>query len=315
LIHIGIIGLGAIGQRLIKQFADHPEVKIAAVCDQLESLSKDTASSLGGVHAYTDYKLLVADEQVELIYVAVPPKYHHQIVMDVLEAKKHVLCEKPLANSLDEAKEMAEAAEKAGVVHAMNFPLNYGLAATKFGEMMSQNYIGKLRRLQLTMHFPEWPRSWQKNEWVGGREQGGFVLEVGVHFIQQTLKLFGDIKHIQTRLELPDNPEKCETGIMATAELSDGTPVLIEGLSQIAGNEYIGFTAFGTEGTLSLENWGELRGGRIGEDLKLITLEEKAAPISLINEPVKAIHGEEAELYDFGVGYRAQEVLEQLRKI
>jgi predicted dehydrogenase len=314
MIHIGIIGLGAIGQRLINQFRQHPKVEIVAVCDRLESLARETADALGGVQVYTDYSNLIADQRVDLVYVAVPPKFHHHIVMEVLKAKKHVLCEKPLANSLEEAKEMANAAKEADGIHAMNFPLNYDKASTKLAEMISQNYLGKLRRLQLTMHFPEWPRFWQKNDWVGGREQGGFVLEVGVHFIQQTLKLFGEIKNIQTRLELPNDPEKCETGIIATAELGDGTPVLIEGLSQIAGKEYIGFTAFGTEGTLSLENWSQLRGGKNSEELKVISLEE-SEPKRLIDELVKAVNGEEAELYDFEVGYRAQEVLEALRKI
>lgn len=314
MIHIGIIGLGAIGQRLIKQFTEHPEVEIVAVCDRQESLVRNTADALGGIARYTDYKQLIEHEQVDLVYVAVPPKYHHGIVMAVLEAKKHVLCEKPLANSLEEAREMAEAARKAGVVHAMNFPLNYGAAAFKFSELVRQNYAGKLRRLQLTMHFPKWPRSWQENEWVGGREQGGFVLEVGVHFIQQTLKIFGDIQNIKSRLELPENPEKCETGIIATAELEDGTPVLLEGLSEIAGNEYIGFTVYGSEGTLSLENWGQLRGGKLGEELKDISYED-IMPNRLIDQLVKAVNGHEAELYDFEVGCKAQAVLEQLRRI
>jgi predicted dehydrogenase len=314
MIHIGIIGLGAIGQRLIKQFTNHTEVKIVAVCDRLETLARETAETLGAVRVYTNYQQLIDDEQADLIYVAVPPKFHHQIVMDVLKAKKHVLCEKPLANSLEEAKEMADAAKEAGVIHAMNFPLNYDKAAAKLAELLHQNYIGKMRRLQLTMHFPEWPRFWQKNDWVGGREQGGFVLEVGVHFIQQTLKLFGNIKNIQTRLELPIDSKKCETGIIATAELEDGTPVLIEGLSQIAGKEFIGFIAYGTEGILSLENWGELRGGKNGEGLETITVQDVESK-RLIDELVKAVDGEEAELYDFEVGYRAQEVLEALRKL
>ncbi|MEW9051563.1 MAG: Gfo/Idh/MocA family oxidoreductase [Neobacillus sp.] len=314
MLHIGIIGLGAIGQRLIKQFTVHSQVKVTAVCDQLESLAKETANRIGEVQAFTDYKYLIESPQVDLVYVAVPPKYHHQIVIEVLKAKKHVLCEKPLANSLEEAKEMADAAERAGVIHAMNFPLNYGQAAAKFAELIRENYTGKLRRLQLTMQFPEWPRFWQKNEWVGGREQGGFVLEVGVHFIQQTLKLFGEIKNIQTRLELPDDPEKSEIGIIATAELADGTPILIEGLSQIAGKEYIGFTAFGAEGILSLENWGELRGGKNGEEPEEISFEE-VTPNRLIDELVKAVNGEDSELYDFEAGYQAQKVLEELRKL
>ncbi|MDN3015478.1 Gfo/Idh/MocA family oxidoreductase [Paenibacillus sp. BSR1-1] len=314
MLHIGIIGLGAIGQRLIKKFKEHPDVEITAVCDRLESLARETADALGGVPVYTDYQSLVADQRVDLIYVAVPPKFHHPIVMDVLRAKKHVLCEKPLANSLDEAKEMAQAAKEAGVIHAMNFPLNYEQGATKFAQMISENYVGKLRRLHLTMHFPEWPRFWQKNDWVGEREQGGFVLEVGVHFIQQTLKVFGDIKNIQTRLELPDDPQKCETGVIATGELEDGTPVLIEGLSQIAGKEHIAFTAYGSEGILSLENWGELRGGKNGEGLIAISFGE-TKPNRLIDELVKAANGQEAELYDFDLGYRAQEILEELRKM
>ncbi|WP_223587614.1 Gfo/Idh/MocA family protein [Neobacillus bataviensis] len=314
MLHIGIIGLGAIGQRLIKKFKEHPDVEITAVCDRLESLVRETSNALGGVHTYTDYQGLIADQRVDLIYVAVPPKFHHPIVMDVLKAKKHVLCEKPLANSLDEAKEMAQAAKEAGVIHAMNFPLNYEQGATKFAEMIGQNYVGKLRRLQLTMHFPEWPRFWQKNDWVGEREQGGFVLEVGVHFIQQTLKVFGAIKNIQTRLELPDDPQKCETGVIATGELEDGTPVLIEGLSQIAGKEHIGYTAYGSEGILSLENWGELKGGKNGEELNVISFDE-TKPNRLIDELVKAANGQKAELYDFEVGYRAQEILEELRKM
>ncbi|MEH7332626.1 Gfo/Idh/MocA family oxidoreductase [Neobacillus drentensis] len=314
MLHIGIIGLGAIGQRLIKKFKEHSDVEITAVCDRLESLVRETSNALGGVQTYTDYQGLIANQRVDLIYVAVPPKFHHPIVMDVLKAKKHVLCEKPLANSLDEAKEMAQAAKEAGVIHAMNFPLNYEQGATKFAELIGQNYVGKLRRLQLTMHFPEWPRFWQKNDWVGEREQGGFVLEVGVHFIQQTLKLFGGIKNIQTRLELPDDPQKCETGVIATGELEDGTPVLIEGLSQIAGKEHIGFTAYGSEGILSLENWGELKGGKNGEELKAISFGETKTN-HLIDELVKAANGQEAELYDFEVGYKAQEILEELRKM
>ncbi|MFC5601732.1 Gfo/Idh/MocA family protein [Sporosarcina koreensis] len=313
MIHIGIIGLGAIGQRLIRQFKEHDEVTITAVCDRNESLAKETASHLGNVQAYTDYKQLLADTQVNLVYVAVPPKFHHAIVMDAIRAKKNILCEKPLANSLDEAREMVNAAKEAGIVHAMNFPLNYGQAASKFAELIDDNYIGKLRRLQLSMHFPEWPRAWQKNDWVGGREQGGFVLEVGVHFIQQTLKLFGELHNIKTRLEYPEDSSLCERGIIATAELADGTPVLIEGISGQAGKEHIGFTAYGTEGVLTLENWGELRGGKTGADIEPISLDE-ITPLRLIDELVKAVNGAEAELYDFEVGYQAQKILEELRK-
>lgn len=314
MIHIGIIGLGAIGQRLIKQFNEHPDTNIVAVCDRMESLTKETAEQLGGIAAYTNHLDLVNDQKVDLVYVAVPPKFHHQIVIDVVNANKHLLCEKPLANSVEEAEDMYKLANEAGVIHAMNFPLNYSPGAGKFAQLINEGFIGNLRRLQLTMHFPEWPRAWQKNDWVGGREQGGFVLEVGVHFIQQIQKIFGDIKNVTTRLELPDDPEKSETGIIATAELSDGTPILVEGLSHIAGKEHIALTAFGSEGVLSLQNWAELKGAKNGEEMTTLQVDDMK-PNSLIHHIVEAVKGNEAEIFNFEAGFKAQVILEELRKL
>lgn len=310
---VGVVGLGAIGQRIISQFHEHNQVEVVAICDRVESLVNELKEKLGSVKTYTNYEDLIVDQDVDLVYVAVPPKYHYEVVMKALKNNKHVLCEKPLANSLSEAKEMMEKAINAGVVHVMNFPLNYGKAACKFEQLLKSGYIGQLRRLQLTMQFPEWPRFWQKNDWVASREQGGFVLEVGVHFIQQMLKLFGEISNVQAQLQFPGDPTKSENGIIATAELSDGTPVLIEGLSDIPGVEYIGFTAYGTEGAISLVNWGELKAAKLGEEFENISVDD-VKPNCLIDELIKAVNDEDAEIYDFQVGFKAQEILELLRK-
>jgi predicted dehydrogenase len=125
---------------------------------------------LNGIAWYTDHKELLQHTDVDLVYVAVPPKYHHAIALDVIASGMHILCEKPLANSLGEAYEMLEQAQRAGIVHASNY--------------VSSGYVGQLRRVEIITHFHKWPREWQQNEWVGGREQGGFVLEVIPHFIQ-----------------------------------------------------------------------------------------------------------------------------------
>lgn len=313
MIKVGVIGLGAIGLRLIKGFQEHPELEIAAVCDAMEVRAKETAAELGGIPAYVDHQEMLEKTELELVYVAVPPKFHHAVASDVLAKGIHILCEKPLANSIEEAESLLKLAQKAGVVHAMNFPLNYSAGSKTFEKLIKENYVGKLRRVQLKMHFPEWPRPWQQNAWVTSKEQGGYVLEVGVHFIQQIQKIFGAVEVRDVRLQFPEDPQASENAILAILELSDGTPVFIDGMSQIAGKEEIAFTAYGDEGTLSLLNWGQLEGGKLGEEI--LPMEADASLTdSLVDHLVKAVKGEEATIIDFAAGYEAQIVLENLRK-
>ncbi len=311
-VRVGVIGLGAIGERLIQGFNANKHTTVTAVVDKEKERAVEMAEKLGGINWYDNHKDMLANEELDLVYVAVPPKYHHAVTMDVIDKGVHILCEKPLANSVEEAKEMLVKAEQAGIIHAMNFPLNYSNPANSFDQLIKEGYIGKLRKLELSMNFPNWPRLWQQNDWVAGREQGGFVLEVGVHFIQLTQRIFGSITFQNSTLELPEDETKCETGIIASLELEDGTPFLINGISQIAGAERIAYTAYGTEGTLSLGDWGRLEGGKLGEEIQPIEI-ETTETATLIDNLVSAIAGKENRLFTFKDGYEAQVVLEKLR--
>jgi predicted dehydrogenase len=194
----------------------------------------------------------------------------------------------------------------------MNFPLNYKEGSNTFAHLIQTGYIGEVRRVELKMHFPEWPRPWQHNDWIASKEQGGFVLEVGVHYIQQIQKIFGPINVLNRSLQYPEDPKACEIGIIAQMEVEDGTPIVINGLSGIAGKEEIKFTAYGTEGTLSLLNWADLEGGKVGEPIQGIEADPSLSD-SIVNHLVRAIKGEDANIIDFYAGYEAQVVLEKLR--
>lgn len=312
-IRVGIVGLGAIGDRLGKGFFKHPETDIVAVCDVLEELAKQKANEFQAKYWYTDYMELIHNQNVDLVYVAVPPLYHHPIVLAAAKARKHILCEKPLANSIAEAESMLEAVTDAGVVHGMNFPLNYSDPVRKMEELILEGYLGELRRVEIQMYFPMWPRPWQQSKWVAGREQGGYIREVGPHFFQLTHRLFGRLEYVNSFVEYPENPEACETGVIAKLKLESGQTVLVNGLSQIARKENISYTAYGTEGTLSLVNWSILYGGKSGEEITQIAIrEQENSQSGLISNLVNAIRGKEAEIYDFKVGLEVQKIIEAI---
>ncbi|MGD8190768.1 Gfo/Idh/MocA family protein [Brevibacillus ginsengisoli] len=315
LIRVGIIGTGGVGEKLLRTFHRHPETEVRAICDLDQARIAQLSQEIGGVSCYTDYRELLERDDLDVIYLGVPPKLHHGIALAIIHSKRHILCEKPLANSLEEAEEMAEAAAKAGIVHAMNFPTYYRKAYREMAARIERGEIGRVRRIEVQGYFPQWPRVWQQNAWIAGREQGGFVREVMPHYIHLIQKLFGPITQVNAQLEYPNDPHECETGIIASLKLADGTHVLMNGLSQMegeVGEERISFTIYGTRGRISLVNWGQLEVGIGQESPVRVELEAHHHLAEEVDWVVQAIKGKPADIIDFAEGLRVQKVLEQL---
>ncbi|MBM7614947.1 putative dehydrogenase [Alkaliphilus hydrothermalis] len=310
-INVGIIGAGIVGERVIKALQKHERGNILGVFDVNEERSKYICGQYH-LEAVKDYKELLNNQEIDVVYLAVPPKYHHSIALEIIKANKHIICEKPLANSISEAKEMLEAAEKQGVVHAMNFPTVYTPAFKRMKALLDEGFLGTTRRIELKAYFPQWPRPWQQTDWIGSREQGGFVREVFTHFVQMIGMVLGEIVDIDTNIEYPEDSLACETGIIATAALKNGTPILFNGFSDVAIQESLALTLYGTEGTISMENWRELWTSSKGEARKRLELEETDHLLELIDEVFKAIEKKEASIITFEAGYHAQIVIEEL---
>lgn len=310
-INIGIIGVGIVAERIIKAINKIERAKILGIYDinreRLEYISNEYNLSL-----VNNYEELLNNKDIDLIYLAVPPKYHHSIAIDIIKSKKHIICEKPLANSIDEAKEMYEKAEESNIIHAMNFPLVYTPSVKKLRSLLNEGYIGDLRRIELSTYFKEWPRPWQQTNWISTREQGGFVREVFTHYIQLTQMLFGNIVDINSIIQYPEDPLICETGIIANGSLSDNTPILLNGFSNIGMEENLSFTIFGTEGVISLENWRDVYISSKEDKRQKLDIEEYDHLVELINEVFKAIDGKDLHIITFKEGYYAQIIIEKL---
>ncbi|WP_035332565.1 Gfo/Idh/MocA family protein [Cytobacillus firmus] len=310
MIKVGLIGMGAVGERILRQFRQHEEFDIAALCDRNAGRLDKFRAELPDAAMHANYLDLLQDETIKLIYLGVPPKFHHSIAMDIIKSGKHLLCEKPLANSIEEAKEMCEAAENAGMIHAMNFPMAYSPAFKMFRNKIHNGELGKIKKVELHLQFKQWPREWQQNDWISNREQGGFIREVAPHFIHMIHDTFGELDIVHSSVEYPEDERLCETSFSTLLTLPGGIPVLFSGIAGIGQQEHLSFKVFADKGTLDMQNWSILVQSTTENSGEIIKLDEPET--SLPAELLKALRGDKALLVSFKEGHQVQKVLERI---
>jgi len=179
MLRAALIGCGNIGMGgHLPAYAHIPEAELAAVCDIVEERAQE-AARLSGAVPYVDYRELLEREDIEMVDICLPTDLHAQAAIAAIEAGKHVLCEKPMAHSLEAADAMIEAAQKAGVKlmigQVRRFDHRYASikAQVDAGKVGIPVFIRRAERQFLP--FP--PDAWQWDP----RRGGGVILDIGVH--------------------------------------------------------------------------------------------------------------------------------------
>jgi len=167
----------------------------------------EAADRLGWAESSTDWREVIARDDIDLIDICTPGDTHAEIAIAALEAGKHVLCEKPLANTVAEAEAMTEAAEKArtnGVLTMVGFTYRRVPAIGLARQLVAEGRIGDIRHvraqyLQDWISDPEAPLSWRLDKEKAG---SGALGDIGAHIVDLTQFITGDrIVELTGRLE------------------------------------------------------------------------------------------------------------------
>ena len=143
-IKVGLIGCGNIGTRAHLPACVHTsEVELVAVCDIIEERVR-AAAERSGATAYTDYRKLLERQDVDVVIIALPNDLHAEVSIAAAEAGKHVLCEKPMALTLEEADAMIEAHKAAGTKLMVGQSTRYGAAFKRLLDMLHEGTFGRL---------------------------------------------------------------------------------------------------------------------------------------------------------------------------
>lgn len=182
---IGVIGCGSIAKhRHIPEYMANEHAEIVAVCDIVKDRAEEMADQIGA-KAYTDYKDLLKDESIEAVSVCTPNALHAPISVDALKAGKHVLCEKPMATSTEEAEAMIVAANEAGRKLMIGHNQRFVPSHQKAKELISKGEAGKIYSFR-TAFGHGGPEGWSvdgKDSWFFKKEEAfiGAMGDLGVH--------------------------------------------------------------------------------------------------------------------------------------
>ncbi|MFC7375751.1 Gfo/Idh/MocA family protein [Brachybacterium sp. GCM10030268] len=181
-VRIGLIGAGGIANAHIAGYATIPErVKITAIADAVpETLAKRVEET--GARAYTDFTELVKDPEVDAVDICLPHHLHKAAIVAAAEAGKHILCEKPLCLSADEAAEVRAAVEKAGVTLMCAHNQLFMPAVAKAKEVIDSGALGDVYEVRTTdsffNNFDPSTMGWRAKAATSG---GGEYIDTGYH--------------------------------------------------------------------------------------------------------------------------------------
>ena len=143
-LRIAVIGAGYWGPNLARNFRNSPDWDLVAVCDLDHDRAEKLADTVGGVRAVTSLSELLASEDVDAVAIATPARTHHGITRAALSAGKHVMVEKPLADTGARGRDMVRAAAERGLVLMTDHTYCYTPAVLKIQELIAQGALGDI---------------------------------------------------------------------------------------------------------------------------------------------------------------------------
>jgi predicted dehydrogenase len=235
-----VIGTGIVARlRHIPAFqeaARRGTAELVAICDPVPAALDEAGDQAGVADRYRDYREVLARHDIDVVAIATPNSSHEQITVEALQAGKHVLCEKPLALSLDGARRMAAVARDTGRVNSVNYRYRWVPSARYLKELIETGEVGAVR--QIFMNYfnasvvdPTTPIQWRQTR----AEGGGILADIGSHLIDLALWLLGPIRRVRCdRWTFTHDRPSGENG-MARVDVDDAATCQLEFASGAVG--------------------------------------------------------------------------------
>ena len=195
-VKLGIIGCGGIANgKHMPSLKKLPDVEMVAFCDLIEERAVAAKEKFGSkdAKAYTDYRELLKDESIDVVYVLTPNRSHADISIDALHAGKHVMCEKPMAKCAADARRMVEAAKETGRKLTIGYQHRQKAASQYVKSVVERGDLGDIYYAKAFAIRRRGTPNWGVflNEYEQG---GGPLIDIGTHSLDLTLYLMNNYR-------------------------------------------------------------------------------------------------------------------------
>jgi predicted dehydrogenase len=192
-LRVGLVGAGGIAQSYVKVFEAIEGARITAVADVRSRAADSIAEAVRGT-AYPSLRALLEEADVDAILVCTPPSTHPEIVLQSIEAGRHVLCEKPLAIDVGSARAMVAAAEQAGVVFTMAAKFRFVKDVIRAREVVGSGILGELILVEnVFASRVDMTRRWNSDPEISG---GGVLIDNGTHSVDVMRYFLGPVVEV-----------------------------------------------------------------------------------------------------------------------
>lgn len=195
-IRVGIIGCGGIANgKHMPSLSKLDNVEMVAFCDVKEEKALKAAKDYGvdGAKTYNDYRKLLEDKSIDVVHVCTPNKSHSDITVEALEAGKHVMCEKPMAKTANDAKKMLDAAKRTGKKLTIGYQNRFRPDSQYLHKLCQDGVLGEIYFAKAHAIRRRAVPTW--GVFLNEEEQGGGpLIDIGTHALDLTLWMMNNYK-------------------------------------------------------------------------------------------------------------------------
>ena len=261
---IGIVGAGAIAQRNAREAAASGAATVAGVFDLNHKVARDMAKALSAPF-FATYEDLLASRDIEAVLISTPHHLHRPQSVAAAEAGKHVMVEKPLANTLEEADAMLEACRRSGVALTVNYSFRYLPRVRKARALVEAGALGTITGVQILQHQYKDPGYWtgarsnSPDDWRASKAKcgGGFLIMNSCHVIDYMTYVTG-LRPTRVHAEYATlgSPAEVEDIVALTCRYEGGALGSLSASSILRGADQVEERAWGTNGSLIMDGAG-----------------------------------------------------------
>jgi predicted dehydrogenase len=236
-IKVGVAGLGFIGPAHIEALRRIPGIEVVAVAESSETLARSKAGQLG-IQKYCASFGDLLKEDIDVVHICTPNNLHYEMARAALEAGKHVVCEKPLATTVQEGEELLAMAQEKGLIHAVHFNIRYYPLVRRMKVMREAGELGEIYSI-IGSYLQDWlyyetDFNWRLEPELSGKSKA--IADIGSHLMDlleyitglRITEVMADFNTIHKLRKKPLKPVETFSGKMLKPEDYADVPISTE---------------------------------------------------------------------------------------